>query len=1466
MGQHSYSSGCEKMVKSYQLYKIDELKPGDHLCCLYETDKEHKAVLTPYMRFGLENNEKVFYIVDTHTSDSVLDYLRDDGVQVESYLNSGQLVILTVNESYMKGGVFDPDSMINMLSEETEKALKEGYAALRVTGEMSWALKGLPGSERLIEYEAKVNEFFPNHKALAICQYDMGLFQPEILLNVLLTHPIVVIGTHIYENFYYMPPEKYPFDIPESTLKEWIKSLEVYNEANKFKENIINSLMDGFSLLDVDGVTLDVNHAFCKMTGFSREELIGKGPPQPYWPEEEYKNIRDAIENVLNGNVNEFEIILKRKNGERFPVIISPSTMRDEKGDIFYVFATFKDIKERKITEEDIKRRESILRAILESSKDSIFLIDDSGIILKVNEATAQRLGTKKEDMIGNHIKSFIPPDLYISRWKYFEKALKTNEIVEFEDERNGIFFYHTLSPVFEEGKVKKLAVFSKDITKRKLTENSLKEAHTKLEATLKAIPDLMFEIDREGRFYDYYAPASEDLYVPPDVFMGKKVSEVLPKEAANNILNAVTKASEIGWDKGTIYSLDLPQGKKWFELSIAKKAGDFIDEDLYVAIARDITKLKENEKDLINALNYNRSLLEVSLDPLVTIGVDGKITDVNDAVQLVTGYYRDQIIGTDFSDYFTSPERARAGYREVFRRGLVRDYPLEIQHKDGYVTPVIYNASVYYDENGEIAGVFAAARDITEIKRAHDEVIVSERRLNSIIDGSPIPQFVIDKGHKIIYWNDALKEISGIRAKEVIGKKEQWRAFYNEKRPCMADLLVDRSQAEIQKWYLGKAKKSKFIKDAYEAIDFFPAMGEDGKWLFFTAAPIRDFEGDVIGAVETLEDITERKKAEIALKKSEERFRAVAESAVDAIVTTDTKGNIIFFNDSLETIFGYHREELIKKPLTTLMPERLKNKYLNELERYKKIGKHHLMGRTVTTIGLKKDGTEFPFEMSLSSWKSGERIYFTSIIRDLTERKQLEKEREILLKESQRVQDELSILIENIVDEVWFCNKQGEIVLANAAARKFEQDAKPDDEKSLDGLIQSLEIYNSDGEPRPREGSPLLRSLKGEVITDLEEIVVFPGSDKKHHRQVSSAPIKTKDGEIRGAVAVVHDITEKKKVNESLKESEEKYRTIIETAREGIWSIDENANTTYVNQAMADILGYSADEMMGKSLFDFMDDEGKIDATDKMERRREGIKEVHDFRFIHKEGHNVWTLISTNPLFDKHGDFSGALGMLSDITHRKQMEAQIKDSLEEKEILLKEIHHRVKNNLAVISSLLELQSQYIKDKEDQELFRESQTRAKSMALIHELLYQSIDLKSIDFSEYMRTLINELFRTYLVDPGLVKLDMDLENVKLDINTSIPLGLIVNELVSNSMKHAFPDGREGTIKINFKLEDDHYLMSVYDNGVGFPEDLDFKNTDSLGLRLVNSLTDQIDGIIKLDRSQGTEFKITFKEII
>ena len=221
----------------------------------------------------------------------------------------------------------------------------------------------------------------------------------------------------------------------------------------------------------------------------------------------------------------------------------------------------------------------------------------------------------------------------------------------------------------------------------------------------------------------------------------------------------------------------------------------------------------------------------------------------------------------------------------------------------------------------------------------------------------------------------------------------------------------------------------------------------------------------------------------------------------------------------------------------------------------------------------------------------------------------------------------------------------------------------------------------------------------------------------------------------------------------------------------------------------------------------------------------------------------------------------SAVLTLARDITDRKRAEEQIKASLKEKEVLLKEIHHRVKNNLQIVSSLLYLQSRKTSDDQVLSVLMESQTRVRSMALIHEKLYQCDDLANINLADYIRSLTSYLLNSYGVASHMVKLSVNVETAPLGLDRAIPCGLIINELVSNALKYAFPQGRRGEILVDL-LHDGggKLILTVKDNGVGLPENMDIEDTPSLGLQLVSTLVKQLDGIIEVDRRGGTEFKM------
>jgi two-component system, sensor histidine kinase PdtaS len=243
------------------------------------------------------------------------------------------------------------------------------------------------------------------------------------------------------------------------------------------------------------------------------------------------------------------------------------------------------------------------------------------------------------------------------------------------------------------------------------------------------------------------------------------------------------------------------------------------------------------------------------------------------------------------------------------------------------------------------------------------------------------------------------------------------------------------------------------------------------------------------------------------------------------------------------------------------------------------------------------------------------------------------------------------------------------------------------------------------------------------------------------------------------------------------------------------------------------------------------------------------------------KDGSEVPVDIMLSPLETERGML--ALAVVRDVTERRRAEALAQQA---RETNLRELHHRIKNNLQVISSLLFLQSRHTRDPVAEEVLKESQSRVKSIALIHEKLYRSRELSRIDFAEYIQDLVGDLFRAYGMGREAVTARIRVEGISLGIDTAVPCGLIVNELVSNVLKHAYPDGRRGEVCVTLStVEPEEFLLTVEDDGVGLPEGFDWRTGDSLGLKLVMDLTRQIDGHAEVDRDEGTRFRIRFKEL-
>lgn len=242
------------MPDTRPLRTISDLGLGNHACCFFEAAEKQRAVVMPFLRQGLEKGNKAVYILDVSRPETIVGYFRRGGLDLEPYLTRGQMMFLTSDETHVREGVFDPDRMLVQLQAQTDQALAEGYGGLYITCETAWALRGVPGSERLIEYEGKVNEFFPGSKCVALCQYDWRAFGPQLLMDVLSTHPITIVNAVLYDNYYYMSPATVlGHDVSASQLRHWSKHLA---ERRSREETPALTLDRGMERWAVYGLTL----------------------------------------------------------------------------------------------------------------------------------------------------------------------------------------------------------------------------------------------------------------------------------------------------------------------------------------------------------------------------------------------------------------------------------------------------------------------------------------------------------------------------------------------------------------------------------------------------------------------------------------------------------------------------------------------------------------------------------------------------------------------------------------------------------------------------------------------------------------------------------------------------------------------------------------------------------------------------------------------------------------------------------------------------------------------------------------------------------------------------------------------------------------------------------------------------------------------------------------------------------
>ncbi len=384
---------------------------------------------------------------------------------------------------------------------------------------------------------------------------------------------------------------------------------------------------------------------------------------------------------------------------------------------------------------------------------------------------------------------------------------------------------------------------------------------------------------------------------------------------------------------------------------------------------------------------------------------------------------------------------------------------------------------------------------------------------------------------------------------------------------------------------------------------------------------------------------------------------------------------------------------------------------------------------------------------------------------------------------------------------------------------------------------------------------------LMENAISDSEYRIVRPDGEIRWMYGRSDL-VKDDSGSPLRYITILFDITARKRVEEALSVNELRFRGMTEQLADMLFVTDGAGIITYVSPACERLFGKTPDQVIGSAFIEFLPEDERIPVSNLFRSTADRDNPAHqmDLVFRHADGTLFTGELSASVLV-KGGSVNGMIGLVRDVTERKRHDQQLKASLREKEVLLKEIHHRVKNNLQIISSLISLQASRVKDEESRMLFDESRSRIRALALVHERLYWSESLASIDFKEYLKGVIQDLVHSSGNEH--ITINLDAEMVSLDIDQAIPCGLIVHELCTNALKHAFRDRPGGTISVSLRqYAGGTVLLSVQDDGIGLPTGLDVFRESSMGMTLVTSLVDQIGGSLSVDCTGGTAFTVTF----
>ncbi len=1013
-------------------------------------------------------------------------------------------------------------------------------------------------------------------------------------------------------------------------------------EQTRFISDLIKHVSQPMIVTSADRRLLYWNAAFSKLTGYSNKELsdpiISAGMTAPEWHDNETK----ALEKLQRtGKSQTFQKEYIRKDGSRVPVEVLIYRLGEDNGKPSHYIALITDITERKQLEEELQKSESHYRTLVDNAIEGIVVIQD-GQIKFVNPMVTIATGYSHEELETMSLNDLLCPDNEKDAVKSVNRTATpcmpfVVPVLKVRTKGGDIrLIESTIVSIVWDDKPANLNLL-RDITERYQSQDVLQQSELKYRSILEDISEGYWEVDLAGNFVSYNDAICRILGYAQKDMANMNYRAYTSPEDVDKVYKAFNKVYRNGKPiRNMQYEIVQKDGSNRFaETSVFTRLDNKGEIIGFRGVSHDITERKQMEDSLRHSEERYRALFDRTPNLVYLHDLEGNFLEANDKALELLGYDRKDIPNLTFASLLSAEQlsTASAALQELKETGIQRQ-PSEyhLRCKDGSYVDIETVASAIY-RGGKIYAIQVIARDLTEHKRFQEHLNKERQDLALILDHSPVLVFYKDKDGKFIRVNRAFAEALQISEEEFLGK-----TVFDLYTKEIAQAMTKDDQEVLE------SRQPKLnILEKYES-----AIGI--RWVYTDKVPILDEAGNAVGLAGFAQDITERLQTEEALRQSEEKYRTILEDMEEAYSEVDLAGNFTFFNNALCIHLGYSREELMGMNYKVYTaPEIVKNVFQAYNQVYK-------TGKSIELFAIeeiKKDGTKMVAEISVAPIKNdtGEIVGFRQLSRDMTERIHIQE----ALRQSEA---KYRTMMEDIEEAYYELDLEGNFTFVNGATGRqlgysreelvgvnYRTYTAPED------IERVFKVYNG----VYRTGKPVTSLLHKEIRKDGRQIIA----------DTSILPLRNENGDIIGFRGVGRDVTQRLQMEEALRQSEEKYRSILETMEETYYEVDLAGNFTFFNETLRKGFGYTKEELMGMSYKVYTPPEiaDKVfQAYNQVYRTGEPIIGF-PMEQIRKDGTRLVIENSIMPIRNEMGEITGFRGIGRDVTERLRMEEALRQS-----------------------------------------------------------------------------------------------------------------------------------------------------------------------------------------------------------